>query len=138
MDLDLTGALTIALAIFILYFLDHTPARELFIPVRNDKRSEKISGRAKEPLNVPAPALAVAGSGKADFSGKAEANRQADDVALPQDEQLSQADVAFDRYTVGAMFTAACRYARIIWIIIAAAMVMSAGGTESSFIYVQF
>lgn len=138
MDLDLTGALTIALAIFILYFLDHTPARELFIPVRNDKRSEKISGRAKEPLNVPAPALAVAGSGKADFSGKAEANRQSDDVALLKDEQLPQADVAFDRYTVGAMFTAACRYARIIWIIIAAAMVMSAGGTESSFIYVQF
>jgi len=139
MDLNLTGALSIVLALFILYFLDHMPARELFMPVQYSAQSESASGQAQKPVDVPAPALAVAGGEKADFSGGATANKPSDEVALLQDEQLTQADVITpDKYSVGAVFTAACRYARIVWIILAAAMVMSAGGTESSFIYVQF
>ncbi len=139
MDLNLTGALSIVLALFILYFLDHMPARELFMPVQYSAQSESASGQAQKPVDVPAPALAVAGGEKADFSGGATANKPSDEVALLQDEQLTQADVITpDKYSVGAVFTAACRYARIVWIILAAAMVISAGGTESSFIYVQF
>lgn len=70
MDLNLTGALSIVLALFILYFLDHMPARELFMPVQYSAQSESASGQAQKPVDVPAPALAVAGGEKLILAGE--------------------------------------------------------------------